>query len=330
MKKLVASVLLAALCATAVQAAMPPAPIYTDRTDEQGKPLPFGRLPWFPNDRPMGAGPYPAIMWADPTLPAHVLYAPADLAKAGKLPIVTWGNGGCINAGNRFRAFLSEISSNGYLVLANGIMNDKLMETGAQENPPVPKPGDPPRAPNPNPAPTATNAHQMTESLDWAFAENERKGSKWYHKLDTTKVAVMGQSCGGAQALAVADDPRITLLGIFSSAVGMIPGATSKGLAAIHTPVLYMHGDAQRDVAYPSARANFEAINNVPVIEAWQEGLGHIGTYGQEKGGANGMVAVAWLNWRLKGDSKAAKMYVGKDCELCVGPGWHVFKKNID
>ena len=333
MKKIIAGLMLAAFAASSVHAAMPPAPVYSDQKDQDGKALPFGRLPWKPNDTPMGTGPYKAVMFTDPTLPGHVLYAPADLAKAGRLPVVTWGNGACINAGNRFRAFLEEISSHGYFILATGVMGDKLMETGAQENPHVPSPDDPPprpRDPNAPPPPPPTTAAQMTQALDWAFAENERQGGKWYHRLDLTKVAVMGQSCGGSQALSIAADPRITVLGIFSSGVGMGGNPPGSALATIHTPILYMHGDKVHDVAFPSAHANFEGLNTVPVVEAWQEGLWHIGTYGQPNGGANAVVATAWLQWRLKGDQQGAKMFRGKDCGLYVSPGWHVATKHID
>ena len=48
---------------------------------------------------PIGSGPYRAVMDSDPSLPTHTLYHPADLAAAGKLPIVAWGNGACWNVG---------------------------------------------------------------------------------------------------------------------------------------------------------------------------------------------------------------------------------------
>jgi hypothetical protein len=56
----------------------------------------------------------------------------------------------------------------------------------------------------------------------------------------------------------------------------------------------------------------------------------HIGTYGAPNGGFFGRIAVDWLDWHLKGDKQAAKMFKGKDCTLCAAPSWHVFKQNID
>jgi hypothetical protein len=58
--------------------------------------------------------------------------------------------------------------------------------------------------------------------------------------------------------------------------------------------------------------------------------MGHGGTYREENGGELGKIAVAYLNWRLKGDKQAAKRVVGADCGLCKDKNWRVFKKKID
>ena len=56
----------------------------------------------------------------------------------------------------------------------------------------------------------------------------------------------------------------------------------------------------------------------------------HIGTYGQANGGFFSQVAVAWLDWQLKGNMQAATMFKGKDWTLCSSLSWHITKKNID
>ena len=335
MRKWIALALLASFAAGSAQAVMPPPPVLSTQTDADGKQLPFGRLPWKPNDTPLGTGPYKAVMFADPSLPAHVIYAPADLAKAGRLPVVVWGNGACINAGNRFRAFLTDLASHGFLVIGSGVMAPASMEVGAQENPRVPQPNDPPPPPRgPNaapPPPPPTTAAQMTQALDWAVAQNAKAGGRFQNRVAVDRMAAFGQSCGGGQAMAIAGDPRLKALGIFGSGVRMVGGKPDPaGLAAVHTPLMLIHGDKERDVAFKGARATFEAFEAAPVVEAWQEGLHHIGTWGQENGGANGRIGVAWALWRLKGDDQAARMFKGADCELCTSPGWHVNKKKID
>ena len=338
-RSLLAAALVAGLAAPAF-AQVPPAPVLSKEVDATGRPLPFGRSPRQDPATPLGSGRFKAVMATDAALPAHVLYYPKNLKAAGKLPVVAWGNGACINAGNRFRSFLTEIASHGYLVAANGVMADPELEVGPQENPRVRAPGEaappPPPPPNPNApqrAPGRTTPEQLTESLDWAAKANADPKSRFYGRLDLSKVAVMGQSCGGVQTLNVAGDPRIKTLMIWNSGVGMIPNNPpdpQKVLDSIHTPVAFIHGDQAHDIAFPASVANAKALTRVPVFEGWQEGMTHIGTYGAKDGGFFGKLAVAWLDWRLKGDARAAKMFKGRDCTLCTASTWHVFKQNID
>jgi dienelactone hydrolase len=342
MKTLLALAALAlALPAVPAAAQVPPAPVLSKEIDSYGRPVPFGRAPRLAPETPLGSGKFKAVMATDAALPAHVLYYPANLKAAGKLPVVAWGNGACINAGNRFRIFLTEIASHGYLVAANGVMANPELEVGPQENPRVRAPGEaaPPPPPNPNPgggnprAPGTTTAAQLTESLDWAAKANADPKSPFYGRLDLGKVAVMGQSCGGVQTLNVAGDPRIKTLMIWNSGAGMIPNNPPNPQAvldSIHTPIAFIHGEQAQDVAYPASVANAKALTKVPVFEGWQDGMTHIGTYGAPNGGFFGAIAVAWLDWRLKGDAKAAKMFKGKACTLCTAPSWHVFKNGID
>jgi hypothetical protein len=59
-------------------------------------------------------GPYEVTVEANPGLPTHTIYRPTDLrAFTGKnaLPIVSWGNGACANAGTLLDFFLSQFSS---------------------------------------------------------------------------------------------------------------------------------------------------------------------------------------------------------------------------
>lgn len=321
-------------------AQVPAAPAIGPQKDTDGRPLPFGRQPREAPQTPLGSGPRKAVMSTQDSLPAHVLYYPANLAAGAKLPIVAWGNGACINAGNRFRYFLTEIASHGYLVLANGVMANPDLEVGPQENPRVPVPGEPPPPPPPPPDPNApqrapgrTTPEQLTESIDWAIKANADRSSPFYGRIDTAKVAVMGQSCGGVQTMAVAGDPRITTLMIWNSGVGMIPNNPTdpaKVLASIHTPVAFIYGEARQDIAHRASEMNVAALDRAPVFGAWQDGMTHLGTYGQKDGGFFGKIAVAWLDWRLKGDERAAKMFKGGDCTLCAAPSWHVTKKKID
>lgn len=284
----------------------------------QAQPAPAGP--------PEGSGPYKAQMVADPGLPTHTIYRPRDLAAApGKLPVVAWGNGACVNAGDRFRNFLTEIASYGYFVVALGPVDTRPVEDW-------PRPRTGPNGERILPPPE-TKSSQLIDAIDWAERENLRAGGPYAGRLDMTRIAVMGQSCGGVQALEVSGDPRVTTTVIWNS--GMPIGGTDmtgrrlgkEVLERLHAPIAYFVGDA-RDQARPNAMDDFERLT-LPVFFGSEEGVPHGGTYREANGGEFGGVAVAWLNWRLKGDVRAAKMFVGPDCGLCVNPRWTVRRKNL-
>ena len=288
-----------------------------------------------PADTPLGSGPHPAIMQVDPGLPTHTLYRPADLtAVSGKMPVVVWGNGACWNAGNSFRWFLSEISSYSYLVIALGPIADQPAEIRAQPMAPVP-PSTGTAAGAAKLPPPATHSSQMIDALNWVIAENDRSGSQFFHRLDTGAVALMGQSCGGAQAIEASVDPRVRTTVIWNSGLFREPTSMAGGkplsksdLNSLHVPTAYISGDAE-DIAYVNANEDFDYIKKLPLFRAYERGVLHSGTYGDRNGGEFAGVAIAWLNWQLKADARARLMFVGVDCGLCVNPRWVVRSKNL-
>lgn len=327
-----------------------PAPRLAIGTDAQGRPLPFGVPPYYSHDTPLGSGPYKAIMATDPSLPEHVLYHPQDLRAGGRWPIVVWGNGGCLHAGNRYRGFLTEIASHGILVISAGRMGHQALEVAPQENPYVARPGGPPR---PEPAPPIENdptapwrdmdstVDHMRDAMDWAIAENGRQGSAFYGKLDVKAIGAGGSSCGGGLTTRLASDPRLTTIAILNSGSRLQSrfgrevtdeqaAQRREALDAIHTPTLIMTGDEYLDSAYWGGRDTFEYLSKVPVFYAWQEGLSHISTYGQDNGGQTGRIVSDWYTWQLRADQEAGRMFSGEGCILCREPGWHVQKKNMN
>ena len=268
------------------------------------------------------------------------MYRPEDLSalNGATLPLVVWGNGACANAGNSFSNFLTDISSYAFVAIALGPIVER--NTGGPAAAPVPaqpaiqQPTDTTQLPR-NLPPAATHPSQMLDAIKWAAAENDRAGSKYYKHLNTAKIAVMGQSCGGVQAIEVAADSRIITAmiwnsGLFAQPSDMGGGKTlsKKDLESIHVPMAYISGDST-DIAHNNANADFEYIKSIPVFRAWERGVGHGGTYNQPNGGEFAGIAVAWLNWQLKGDQKAALMFRGADCGLCVNPKWVVQTKNF-
>jgi len=287
-----------------------------------------------------GSGPYKAVMEMDSSLPDHTVYRPEDMSalNGDPLPVVVWGNGACVNAGNSFSNFLTDIASYGFLAIALGPIVERNSAAPAAPAPParsaIQQPTDTTQLPR-NLPPAATHPSQMIDAIQWAAAENDRTGSKFYKHLNTSKIAVMGQSCGGVQAIEVAADARVTTAmiwnsGLFAQPSNMGGGKTlsKKDLESIHVPVAYISGDST-DIAFNNSNADFEYLKSIPAFRGWERGIGHGGTYNQPNGGEFAGIAVAWLNWQLKDDQKAAMMFRGSDCGLCVNPKWVVQTRNF-
>lgn len=276
-----------------------------------------------------GTGRYPALKELDATLPRHVIYRPADLKALGgrKLGVLVWGNGGCIDNGASARFHLAEIASHGYLVVAPGSIQSGPGATGTPQARPLDANGMKPAV--------ATTAEDVRAGITWALAENGRKGSPYYRRIDPKMVAVAGHSCGGLQALQVAGDPRVSAViinnsGVFADGSNPIAGLTvdKSLLKTLHTPVLYVLG-GPGDVAYPNGTDDFRKIEHVPAM-LLNLGVGHGGTFRQPNGGLVAQVSVKWLDWQLRHDDDAAKTFKGKDCGLCTDKQWTVEKKRID
>jgi hypothetical protein len=301
--------------------------------------------PVLPASTPLGTGPFKAIMEVDTTLVKHTVYRPEDTKAIGsaKLPIMAWGNGACAADGNAFRLYLTEIASHGYLVIANGPIGPDR----AQFPPTMPaNRGAAPKAaaaPAKPPVPSgmkfnpATSTAQLIEAVDWAIAENARQGSRYYGKIDTTKIAVGGMSCGGVQAIEASIDPRVKTTIVANSGLMTEPSTMSgsgkpvpkESLNLMHAPALYISGD-ESDIAFANGNDDFEKINHIPVFRAYQKGIDHGGTYHDPDGGTFAKVTLAWLDWQLKGRKEAAKMFQGDKCGLCVDTKWVTRKKKID
>ena len=263
-----------------------------------------------------GTGPFKALMVSDRTLATHTVFRPSNLDALGptKLPIIAWGNGACANSPWEHVNFLSEIASYGFLVIAIGPMPEEGQRGG---------PGG------------TTKSALLTDAIDWAIAQNGDKTSPYCGKLDVTKIAVAGMSCGGLQTLEVATDPRVTTAMICNSGILPTPNAGKSGmpqltkdqLAKLRVPVIYILG-GKSDIAHNNGMDDFQRINHVPVFAANLD-VGHGGTYRRPHGGDFAKVATAWLQWQLKSDREAEKMFVGNPSGVANMPGWTVEKKNI-
>ncbi|MCR4809817.1 MAG: glycoside hydrolase family 43 protein [Prevotella sp.] len=262
-----------------------------------------------------GTGPFKAVMKEEPSLPAHTVFVPQDLKSFNKkkaLPVLVWGNGACTDSPWEHFKFLNEIASHGYLVIATGYI---------------------PLEEKPYRGPMSTTEQQIA-SIDWAIAQNADPQSPYYQKIDVKHICAAGMSCGGLQTLYNCADKRITALmicnsGLFNQqnahqAVGGMPMPQKSKLEEIHTPVIYILG-GKTDIAYENGMDDFHRISHVPAC-AVNYPVGHGGTYRQPHGGEFTVPALAWLDWQLKGDSKAARMFRGNSPLLLQREGWTIEK----
>ncbi len=264
------------------------------------------------------AEPGPHAVTSGPAFGAEGLkvFRPADLshfAASERLPVVVWGNGGCAIEGARYAGFLETIASHGFVVVTT---------TSGAAAAPAPAASAPaaPGAPR-----RQATAADLAAGIDWAAREDQRAGSPLAGRIDTKKVAVMGQSCGGRLSIELGADPRVGTIGVFNA--GLQPAQMTM-LAPLHGPVLLINGH-ERDFMHGPSKATFDAIDKLPVFYGARHGAGHTATAYHAGGGEFANVASNWLRWQFKGDEKAGAMFKGEKCALCTNANWDVAAKRL-
>ncbi|QJR80172.1 alpha/beta hydrolase [Alteromonas pelagimontana] len=270
----------------------------------------FGEITAFKTLDSGGSGKFKAIAASESGLPGYVFYQPKNIGEAVAqehgLPVVIFANGGCNDTSFPFERMLSEIASHGYLVIALGAMQNRLDD---------------------RPLKKAAN-EMMTEALDWIGRASQTKGGRYFSSVDMNNVAFAGQSCGGAQVLAVASDPRVKTYLMFNSGIGdmTMAKADRQSLNALHGPILYLVG-GDSDVATDNAKLDYQRINHVPVAFANLPGGGHSGTFEEPLGGSFTRVALKWLDWHLNGKDANASTFLKRD--LAGFDDWEIKAKRF-
>lgn len=230
-----------------------------------------------------GSGPYKAEAISDPTLQGFVVYRPSDIQAAvtheGALPLFVFANGACNDTSLPHERLLNDVASYGYIVVALGEMQDSISDRELRKSP----------------------NSDMIKAIDWAQAQNAKKGSDYFGNIDMEYVALGGQSCGGAQVLANAADPRVKTYLMLNSGMGdmQMADASKESLKNLHGPVLYLIG-GEGDIAYANAEKDYARIDNVPVAFANQVRVGHGGTFHEPFGGSFSPMVRSWLGWQFK------------------------------
>ena len=182
-------------------------------------------------------------------------------------------------------------------------------------------------------APTAvqeTYPKMLLEVLDWLIDQNADPKSEYYHCLDLDKVAAMGQSCGGAQVLGVAHDPRIKTCVMMNTGIAdmEMQGVTREALNSLHQPMFYLIG-GPADVAFPNAQKDFDRVaDNIPIVMINTKD-GHSGTYYEKSGGSYAIAVHKWLDWQLKGKVGQSALFLDDEYLKMKFPDWTVVRKNF-
>ncbi len=254
-----------------------------------------------------GSGAYKAEAHEEKTFKDAVIYKPVDMkvaAKEGKLPVLVWANGGCNDTSLPHERMLNEVASHGYVVIALGSMQQRI--------------DDRPLKKSPN--------EQMVQAMDWIAKEASKKSSEYHGVVDVEKIAVAGQSCGGAQALVASSDARVKTTVMVNSGMGdmEMSGASRESLSRLHAPILYMPG-GEGDVAYGNAVKDYARIDHVFVAFANHLTAGHGGDFDQPYGGSFARMLTAWLDWQLKGNTDCGDIFLKN--QLDQFPEWTMRSK---
>jgi hypothetical protein len=283
-------------------------------------------------------GPNQVVIEQDQGLATHTIYRPAKLT-AAKYPLLVWGEGGCAKNGLTFPEYLSEIASNGFVIVADGPPVQNAGGPGGAKGGPGGANGGPGGGPGGGPAgakggPPAGAGNMLDGSallaaMNWMDKEVKDSQSRFYKKVDTAHVAAMGMSCGGLMSYGASADPRIATVGIWNS--GMFDPKDQKIIDGIHSSMIIITG-GDTDIAHDNGKKDFEVMPpRIPIFYGVYPSVGHGGTYNQDNGGAFGKVAVAWLKWQLQGDksAKGKGYFIGAKCTLCTDSGWKVQSRSL-
>jgi dienelactone hydrolase len=193
---------------------------------------------------------------------------------------------------------------------------------------------------------TTPQGPELTTAIDWIVAESTRQDSMYYNKVDTTKIAMAGQSAGSLATFAAAKEPRLT-------ATMHINGGTfdpHTDVMNLIKPALFLCGDDPAvtggdgtytsDLARPNCEIDFMNAT-VPVWYGVVIGSSH--TTVIDDPAAGGMPAnnpllkpylaatAAWLRWQLAGDQVMKALFVGPDCGFCKDTSlWLVKQKDLN
>ncbi|MET0343402.1 MAG: hypothetical protein ABW252_20495 [Polyangiales bacterium] len=243
--------------------------------------------------------------------PWFKVFRPADLKAVGRpLPVVAWANGGCFRSEFTWDPLFKRWAAAGIIVLAL-TANPKDGLLGAL---------------------TASNVTHHKALIEWAVKENETEGSPYQGLIDTKRLVLAGNSCGGVTALgAAAQEPRASAVFVLSGSSAL--AATDRNvMGKIKVPVGYVVG-GKEDIAGANALADYEALSaGVPGLLVSRAQGDHVFVSTTPEVLAEvAKISLDWLDLALfRTPSAKATLKSPTVCTGCKAGTWIVKDKNLE
>jgi len=239
---------------------------------------------------------------------SYTMFEPMELGKDGiKHPILVWGPGAGSNP-DIYLQLLNHVASHGFVIISYN---------------------------------STPQGPELTRAIDWILEESKKESSPYFNKVDTTKIAMGGQSAGSLATFTAGKEERITTTVHING--GTFDHNDAKNLIK---PAFFICGDDpaktggdgtwESDLARPNCDADFMTAT-VPVWYGVVIGSSHTTVIDNPLDMAVSPLkvhylasTVAWLRWQLAGDLVMKMLFVGPDCGYCKQPMvWEVKQKDL-
>lgn len=268
-----------------------------------------GSLP--PIDDPAKPGKFTAV-WEEGKGPGgnYTTITPMELAQSElKHPILIWGPGAGAYP-EIYKSLLDHIATHGFVIVSYN---------------------------------STPQGPELNDAIDWTLEESKREGSPFFNKLDTTKIAMGGQSAGSLATFQAGGDDRLT------TTLHINGGTFDGNVSNLKKPALFICGDDpavsggdgtwESDMARPNCDRDFANIK-IPVWYGVVIGSSHTTVIDNAMSGTPAgtpaeklaylAADVAWLRWQLAGDETMKALFVGPDCGYCKDTKlWLVQQKGL-
>jgi hypothetical protein len=228
-----------------------------------------------------GADPVEAEEWldiGDLNLALYTVYRPANWRAGERYPIVTWGNGTCMQP-ETYGALLRYVASQGFFVVA---ANSRFVGSGAEQR----------------------------RALDYALAANNDRRSPYFRRLDTSRIAAIGHSQGGLGTVNASSDARVDTTAIFNA--GSSSASKPFLLFSGDRDISGADASALAAVVNAAPRAAYLYYHMIPGTSSLD---GYLTLIMQPERVTE--PTAAWLKYQLNGDAASRRWFVGRNCQLC-------------